>query len=1093
MRSKFFLTVCLSFFLLPMALIAQEATISGKITDEAGDPLPGANVLVRTTKLGAATNENGEYSFTVPASMANGQEVTLEARFIGYHTKTEKLNLTPGSHTLDFALSLDVLEMDAIIVTGVVDDTPKAKLAFSVGRVSQQALEQVPSASPESALRGKVAGVRVVRGSGEPGSDASVMLRAPTSINSSGRSQDPLYIIDGVIIDPSVSASPLTDIPAEDIISMEIVKGAAGASLYGSRAANGVVNITTNRGQGAALNQTKIRVRNEFGINELYKNYPLSETHWFRIHEGASDYTDANNITVSPGDFIDNDGNFVDPRATTGRVIDRYTGNYDPNNPDDGVKATIAFSDKPYKWVATGDILLNEDGTVQIDPATGKPVGLQLIPEGGFNMVDELFDPGTFMTNNATVVRNMESTNFSLSFGNRSEDGVIDGLKGFSRRNVRLALDHKFRDDLTVSISGFVSDTDRDDIRTGVGSPFFGLTFISPDADPRIRHAAVGTKTAEFPNGLPEDIGGDLFILPDPLAQRDNPLYEPQNLPRKDETTRIMGGLSLAYQPANWFKLEGSFSYDKSNRERSRFWRIGFQDPFDIDITSGRLVKFPALDQAMNGHFTASFQKALMNNNLTLRTKVRGLFERSELQNTFAQGTDLAVRGVRDLSVANSTKLVIDSEIQQVRSEGFFVTTAFDYKDKYIGDFLIRRDGSSLFGPDERWATYYRVSGAYRIGQESWWPISGVQDFKLRASYGTAGGRPNFFARFETWAVNAGNVSKATLGNKELKPEFAQEFEAGIDFTFANRFSVELTRAESTVEDQLLEVPLPSYAGYTTQWQNAGTLESSTWEASLQGSLLQSRDKSWTFGVVFDRTEQTITELNLPAYNWAPAFTQGASVFRVQEGEEFGALYGGRKIYELNDLLDQNVTQDELSQFQVNDEGYVVWVGDGNSWTEGVSKQLWGSQATLSNGTQYTWGFPIDYADAEGQNFQKTGSTVPNFNMGFSSNFRFKGFTFYGLIDAQSGGQLYSRTVDWGYGVEQRHGDNNQEGKTEETMKPTEYYRELSRSSGGSARDTFVFDAEYLKLRELSVRYSFGRKQLSGCLLYTSPSPRDPE
>lgn len=177
--------------------------------------------------------------------------------------------------------------MEAIVVTGVVDATPKTKLAFSVGRVSEQQLEQVPSASVESALRGKVVGVKVVLGSGEPGTSASLQLRAPTSINASGRSQDPLYIIDGVIIDPSISGSPLSDISSVDIVSIEVVKGAAGASLYGSRAANGVVNIKTNRGKGLALNQTRIRIRNEFGVNGLQRKIGLSKSHYFRIHEGA--------------------------------------------------------------------------------------------------------------------------------------------------------------------------------------------------------------------------------------------------------------------------------------------------------------------------------------------------------------------------------------------------------------------------------------------------------------------------------------------------------------------------------------------------------------------------------------------------------------------------------------------------------------------------------------------------------------------------------------------------------------------------------------------------------------------------------------
>ncbi len=251
MRCKIFLAffVCVA-LLNPLASWAQSSSvISGKVTDEAGEPLPGANVSIQLTNLGAATDVNGEFHFTVPASALRGQEVSLQARFIGYRTKTEKITLTSEGATVDFALHIDVLDMDAIVVTGVVEATPRTKMAFSVGRVNAAALEKVTVSSMETALRGKVASVKVVQGSGRPGTDASILLRGATSINSDGRSQDPLYIIDGVIIDPSISGSPLSDINADDIESIEVIKGAAGASLYGSRAANGVVNITTNRGK----------------------------------------------------------------------------------------------------------------------------------------------------------------------------------------------------------------------------------------------------------------------------------------------------------------------------------------------------------------------------------------------------------------------------------------------------------------------------------------------------------------------------------------------------------------------------------------------------------------------------------------------------------------------------------------------------------------------------------------------------------------------------------------------------------------------------------------------------------------------------
>ena len=1075
MRCKILLAffVCVA-LLNPLTALAQDDTvISGKITDEAGEVLPGANVLIQLTNLGAATDINGEYKFTVPASAVKGQEVKIVARFIGYRTKTTKLTLTPGSHTVDMALRVDVLEMDAIVVTGVVEETPRTKLAFSVGRVSRAQLEQVPTSSAQTALRGKVAGVRIIQGSGEPGADASIMLRAPTSINSDGRSQDPLYIIDGVIIDPSVTGSPLSDINAEDIESIEVVKGAAGASLYGSRAANGVINITTNRGKGLAINQTRIRIRNEFGWNTIGKEYPLNHSHWFRLHEGTNDYVDANGIKVTPGDFIDNEGNWADPR-TQQRVGDRYNGNYDPDNPDEGRIAQMFFSDNPYKWKSTGDIIIDDLGLLVLDPATGQPLGLQRLDAS--NRVDnfnQFFDAGSFLNNTVSLSRNMENTNFSISLGNRRETGVVEGLTGYERQNLRIGLDHKFRKDLTVGISAFYSNVQRDDITTGPGSAFFGIAFIAADADLLLRHGEAGTLTTVYPDGIPLDIAGELFFLPDPYAPRDNPLYEPSTALRKDKSQRFMGSMNLSYQPVNWLKVNGNFSYDRSNRERNRFFRVGYQDEFDSAIQLGRFQKFPAFDEAINASVTASYQKSFLNNELTIRTKARGLLERTEFQNTFVEGNDFVVRGVRDLGNTDPLLSDIDSRIEEVRSQGYSFIAGLDYKDRYIGDFLVRTDGSSLFGPDERWHNYFRVSGAYRLSEEDWFPDF-FDEFKIRSSFGTAGGRPNFFARYETWTVSGGNVSKTTLGNRNLKPEFAKELEFGVDFAFMEKFSLELTRAESTVEDQLLEVPLPSYVGYTSQWQNAGTLETSTWEASLQGVLMQKKDMTLSFGLNFDRTRQTISQLDVPAYIYNPPF-QSVSVFRIQEGEEFGALFGDIMTYKVQDLLPRGLSQAELSQFEINDEGYVVWVGDGNTFKDGFGKQLWGTQAELSDGDTYEWGMPILFEDAEGVGQFIMGGTQPDFNWSFYSNFNWKGFSIYGLLDAQVGGDVWSLTEQWGYGIEARSAQVDQAGKAEELKKPVRYYRLLQ-----SAEDTFVFDGSFVKLRELAIKYTFKRNQLSG-------------
>ncbi|MCG8607552.1 hypothetical protein MJD09_21535, partial [bacterium] len=706
--------------------------------------------------------------------------------------------------------------------------------------------------------------------------------------------------------------------------------------------------------------------------------------------------------------------------------------------------------------------------------------GLELLTNP-VDQMDQFFNPGTFNSASLTVSRNMESTNFSINISRRTLSGVLDGLDGSDRKSVRMAIDHKFHKDLTISVNGFYSNLTRDDVRQSIGSPFFGLTFMGGEADLEKLHAPVGTKTLAFPDGLPVDVGGELFIQPDPTTDRTNPLYEPENWFRENTQTRVLGGGTLSYSPVNWFRLDGNMSYDRSNREVVRWRPIGFQSVLDLATTvRGRIQKIPAYDEALNGSVTASLSRSFLNDELTVRTKVRALFERTEFQDTNARGDGLAVRGVLDLNIADSEDLRVNSDLQQVRSEGYSFITGIDFKDRYIVDFLARRDGSSLFGPDQRWHNYFRIAGAYRLSQEPWWFTDKIQEFKIRSSYGTAGNRPRFNARFETWTVTSGNVSKLRFGNKDLKPEFAKEFEIGLDMTFLDRFTLEVTRASTTVENQLLRVPLASFFGYTEQWQNAGTLETDTWEASLTGLIKQSRDVSWTFGANIDRSTNKITKLDVAPYSFQNFGTsQSPQIFRVQEGLEYGALWGTTHIRDPQDLLVAGVFESELEQFKINDEGYVVWTGVGNEVTEGISKQLWGTHSdTLGSGQVYNWGMPLRLRD-EGNNLirGRIGSTIPDFNFGVFSTFQWKGFSIYGLLEAQVGGDIYSQTAAWGYSENQgRTALSDMAGVPDELKKPTAY----NNAVGQSESDTFIFDATYYKLRELSVKYTFNRNQLSG-------------
>lgn len=980
---------CLSclLILLPILMVAgqqQGLIVSGTVTDTDGNPLPGANVILRDYDMGAAADMMGKYRFTISARYLSGQEVVLLVRFIGYHTTTQNIILSPGSQTVDFQMTMDVLEMDAVVVTGVADETPKVMLPFTVSRVSREAVEMAPATSAVQGLQGKVSGVSIVKGSGLPGSGLSVRMRGATNIRAGN---EPMYIVDGVIL-----AANQVDIDALDLESIEIVKGPAAASLYGSRAANGVVQIKTKRGSSLALGETRIKIRNEFGYNALGNEVELNKSHFYRI-DGSGNYLDA-------------DGN----------VVEYIDAAIDDDN----------MQDNPY-------------------------------PGTHYDHLDLYFNPGQTYTNTITLSQHSANTNYYLALSNLKETGIMDFLDGYSRQNMRLNLDHKIRDGLNLSLSTYYAISKRDDPFSAV-NPFYSLMFQPPNIDLE---------------AVDED--GTYTIQPDPRTLEENPLYSLRYADENDKRQRLMGSMTLRYAPNAWFNLEGNFSYDRSDRHSTEYYFPGYKHIDAFGLEKGRYIKENAFDQAVNAGITASFYKNF--GDLYTKTKIRALYENSHFDYTWTRGDELAVAEIRDYDVVEGDKY-LDSTIRDVRSLGYFLITNLEYQEKYILDLLIRRDGSSLFGQDERWNTYYRGSLAWRMAKESFWFSDKITEFKLRYSYGTAGSRPNFSYQYETFSVGGGVVSKTNLGNKFLKPAFATEQEFGLEIAFLDRFSIEATYAYSQVKDQLLFVPLAAYYGFSNQWQNAGEMENKSLEASVNAFIISKRDMSWSAGVVFDRIRSKITKLDVPAYTTGPE-----NAFYIREGEDFGSIYGHRWMTDASDLA-THIAGGETGgwnayagQFDVNDDGYLVPVGTGNTYKDGIAKDLWGTQVDLDGdgAGDVDWGIPIAHSNEESGTHQKIGSVIPDFNIGFNTTFRWKGFKAFVLFDAQVGGDIYNHTRQWPY-RELRHADCDQAGKSDDMKKPFGYYAMLYDVNATNSH--YIEEGTYVKLREVSLQYTFDRAKL---------------
>lgn len=945
---------------------------------ETGEPIAGVQVHVEDTRHTTLTGENGR--FLILNVEPGIYRVT--ATSIGYaQVSRDNVRVTAGgTATVEFQLRTQVLTIEELVVTGVVDPISGVKVPFTVGRVTADKLAVPANTSAAGVVQGKVAGAQIIRAS-SPGSGVYIQFRTPSSIFGSNA---PLYVVDGVILSSAFDRTTV-DIESLDIESVEVIKGAAAASLYGSRANNGVISITTKRGNDVQVGQTRITARSEFGFNTIARMVPIArKAHYFQTNE--------------EGYFVDAEGNVLE-------------------NPLDGrITSTRRIMDVPWG------------------------------PYKTYDNVDRFFRPGHYTAFTVTMAQNSPTTNFNISYNNSETAGILEGNDGFNRHSFRINVDHRPRDDLSLRITGYHMRSFRDRV---AGEPFEDLLRFLPDVD----------------LGAPGLTGEPYLIQPGaPFTSTLNPLYNEWAHDYWEKRARTQGGITVRYTPVGWLTLDANLGYDRSDRLLHDYIPKGVklaQD--DNQGADGYYRLYTGITDSFTGTFTATLMKAF--GPLTARTYYRAVLEREDNRTQEQVGENLAVRNVKDMSVALDRQM--NSGIIDSRATGHMVATALDYDDKYIADLLIRRDGSSRFGPESRWSTYYRAAANWRVSKEPWFRVPHVSEFQLRFSRGTAGGRPDYAWQFETFTVsNAGLISKGTLGNRFLRPERTTENDFTIRTVFDNRYSVDLSYITSKTEDQILPVALPGPYGFNTQRRNAGQISGHTYEATIEAQLINRRNFSWWANIVLDRSRHKVDRFDRPCYRENMVF--------YCEGMTMGEFWTTRLHTRPEQLLYRHDAE-TLKQFQVNDEGLLVWVGEGNNYTEGLSKGLWGTTATI-DGFTYRWGLPFMETDEIGAaRYFKTGDGNPELNFGIGNNIRWGRFAIYGLVAGQIGADIYNSTKGRMYD-RWRHGDVDQTGKPEELKKPIDYYRALY--NNGLFTDYFIEDGSYAKLTELSIRYSLRENEL---------------
>ncbi|MEZ7507130.1 SusC/RagA family TonB-linked outer membrane protein [Flavobacterium sp. Arc2] len=958
----------------------EKRNVSGVVYDDTSTPLPGVQIIIQGTSNGVTTDFDGKFNIDVyPTDV-------LVFSYLGFLNEIVKINNKTSVIVVHLKPDMNIL--NEVIISGVASGTSRKKMSVSVAKINSEDLGKAPQTSVSSALQGKMAGVTVSSFSGSPGGSANIVLRGSTSVRGGN---SPMLLIDGVIMGGS-----LADINVDDVESIEVVKGAAAAALYGSQAANGVIVVTSKRGKNIANGKTTVTIRNELGFQKVANLLDLSTSHHYRL-----DPTWLDTDTYTKYQFVNYPSDYVsgwDPRISGNRV-----------EKDDH------YQDLPYR--------VNND------------------------LQKEMFANGTYITNYVGVGHKSGKTNLYTSFENNKSEGVVIETGGYNRQSFRLNIDHSISDNVKISASNNYIRTNNDYLGGGT-SAFFEVASTDPDVD-LFKKNIDGQENNYYPNQW--------------NTQFANPLYDLGKKESTAEKSRLLSAYDISWKLNKVVSFDASYAFeleDYNNKILSPKTTIddllpnyidanadplqlNLLNPMVLSYTGGSLSRknYKALNQTLRA--TVNFKKTWKD--LDFNGKLSFLNEDNHFESTTTNGTSFVLNDFPIFDNFDPANIDAVSFISDIRATNYFAIASFVFKDRYILDGLYRMDGSSLFGENERWQNYFRVSGAYRITKDI--ELPGIQELKIRAAYGTSGLRPGFGDKDETFNLSDGIASKNTLGNRDLKPSRSAEMEIGIEASFLNRFRFETTYSNTKVTDQYLLAPLASHAGgFPYQNVNAGELESKTLEAMLNAQIISTDDFSWDATITFDRTRQKITKLTIPEYRTGPRNT-----FRIKEGETFGTMYGVDFVRTLDGMKQQLADGDDINNYSVNRDGVVVLTSDIGTVNEK----------------------PFVITDETGaEKVQKIGDINPDFNLGLNTSFSYKNLSVYMLWQWKQGGDLYNHTAQY-LVRDNRLGIIDQIHTKPENKKTVDYYQSLY--DADAINGFWVENATYVKLNEASIYYTLNK------------------
>lgn len=968
MKSKIMFLALVAIFL-SAPLFAQEKTVTGQVSAEDGMSLPGVNVLVKGTNQGTVTDMDGNYSISVTT------DATLVFSSLGFSTREVRVG---DQSVIDVTLAEDLEALDEVVVTSFGIERETKALGYAVQEIDAEDIMRTKQQNVVSSLQGQAAGVQITNSGGAPGQSARIIIRGVNSLDPNADNQ-PLFVIDGVPIDNSTTESPGTprglsnrgaDLNPHDIASMNVLKGAAATALYGVRAANGAVIITTKKGREGDV---RVNFSSSVGFEEVNQYPEIQEVY------GQG-----------------------------------FSGVYDPNS----------------FWPNWGPSM---EDIREIDP------NAQF-----YDIWRDAMQTGVQYDNSVNVSGGTETATFYGSISNLDQEGILP-FSTWGRTSARLNGELKFSEKFTFA--GNMSYTISGGNRVPHNRFMERLVYWSPNAD-----------ITDYINddGTVKSVGGNM-----------NPIYDARFSTFEDEVNRTTGNLKFTYNPFEWMSLNYLIGTDYYSDSRTEIapGPLGIEGERPISST-GFITETRIDSRDINSNLFVTLSKEWGEGINTVLRLGNDIFER-DFERVDATGEDFVIPLFYDLSY--TSQISNSQDKRKRRLVGVYGDLTIDYDDMLFLNLTARNDWTSTLpiGNNSFFYPSVNLSYVFTEGMET-------PDFlsfgKLRGSWAQVGKDTDPYLIGQTYSSpgmyplggQVGFTRYSQFGDPGLKPEETTAIEFGADLRFFdNRLGLDLTWYKSNSKDQIIPVPVSDASGFSSFVTNAGELENRGVEFVLRGTPIRNEDFRWDISLNAANNQNEVVSIREGIDEIVVGSQSGYAgstvTMKLVEGEAYGNLFGTS--YERYGASEDDIHLNRNLPIVIGEDGFPVT----NS-----------NQLVLGNAT-------------------------PDWIGGIRNNFTYNGFDLSFLIDFRAGVEQYNKFDNHmaAFGINEYTLDRNEtrvfEGVLADGSPNTQevwlgqgigpdgrdYGAGFYRNTYRTASENFVYDASFIKLRNLSLGYNFQENLLA--------------